>query len=229
MTHEFRLFNPRFSPGCRGDSPASSQTHCKVKCTLRLDRRATLRVITVVTPLVSRHCWPTSGGTVTVCGVFGLNRAQQPSPRLFFYHNATRFDKSFTCSPSFVLLLVQTGSGKTYTMGTGFDVNIPDEELGIIPRAVHHLFKGIEERREAAQKQGRPAPEFKINAQFLEVNARPGAGVRGQGSGSGGAPWPLAAVTGGWRGVGAGGLGADSCSILSERDGFLEESEKCGR
>lgn len=54
-------------------------------------------------------------------------------------------------------------------MGTGFDVNIPDEELGIIPRAVHHLFKGIEERREAAQQQGRPVPEFKINAQFLEV------------------------------------------------------------
>ncbi|XP_067349052.1 kinesin-like protein KIF21A isoform X3 [Channa argus] len=63
----------------------------------------------------------------------------------------------------------QTGSGKTYTMGTGFDVNILDEELGIIPRAVHHLFKGIEERRQAAQEQGRPVPEFKINAQFLEL------------------------------------------------------------
>ncbi len=64
---------------------------------------------------------------------------------------------------------MQTGSGKTYTMGTGFDVNIVDEELGIIPRAVHHLFKGIEERRQVAQEQGRPVPEFKINAQFLEV------------------------------------------------------------
>ncbi|XP_060891992.1 kinesin-like protein KIF21A isoform X2 [Labrus mixtus] len=63
----------------------------------------------------------------------------------------------------------QTGSGKTYTMGTGFDVNIMDEELGIIPRAVHHLFKGIEERRQAAQEQGQPVPEFKINAQFLEL------------------------------------------------------------
>lgn len=63
----------------------------------------------------------------------------------------------------------QTGSGKTYTMGTGFDVNIPDEELGIIPRAVHHLFQGIEERRRVAQEQGRPVPEFKINAQFLEL------------------------------------------------------------
>ncbi|XP_053740971.1 kinesin-like protein KIF21A isoform X4 [Synchiropus splendidus] len=63
----------------------------------------------------------------------------------------------------------QTGSGKTYTMGTGFDINIAEEELGIIPRAVHHLFKGIEERRQAAQEQGRPVPEFKINAQFLEL------------------------------------------------------------
>uniref|UniRef100_UPI0037E8724B kinesin-like protein KIF21A isoform X2 n=1 Tax=Semicossyphus pulcher TaxID=241346 RepID=UPI0037E8724B len=63
----------------------------------------------------------------------------------------------------------QTGSGKTYTMGTGFDVNIMEEELGIIPRAVQHLFKGIEERRQAAQEQGRPVPEFKINAQFLEL------------------------------------------------------------
>lgn len=67
---------------------------------------------------------------------------------------------------------MQTGSGKTYTMGTGFDVNIADDELGIIPRAVHHLYKGIEERRRSAQEQGRPVPEFKINAQFLEVQAR---------------------------------------------------------
>uniref|UniRef100_A0A3B4UGC7 Kinesin family member 21A n=1 Tax=Seriola dumerili TaxID=41447 RepID=A0A3B4UGC7_SERDU len=63
----------------------------------------------------------------------------------------------------------QTGSGKTYTMGTGFDVNIGEDGLGIIPRAVNHLFKGIEERRQAATEQGRPVPEFKINAQFLEL------------------------------------------------------------
>ncbi|XP_068442402.1 kinesin-like protein KIF21A isoform X2 [Clinocottus analis] len=63
----------------------------------------------------------------------------------------------------------QTGSGKTYTMGTGFDVNIEEDELGIIPRAVQHLFRGIEERRQAASEQGRPVPEFKINAQFLEL------------------------------------------------------------
>ncbi|XP_034529948.1 kinesin-like protein KIF21A isoform X2 [Notolabrus celidotus] len=63
----------------------------------------------------------------------------------------------------------QTGSGKTYTMGTGFDVNIGEDELGIIPRAVYHLFRGIEERTQAATEQGKPVPEFKINAQFLEL------------------------------------------------------------
>ncbi|XP_078798002.1 kinesin-like protein KIF21A isoform X3 [Oryzias latipes] len=63
----------------------------------------------------------------------------------------------------------QTGSGKTFTMGTGFDINIGEEELGIIPRAINHLFRGIEERRQAAAEQGTPVPEFKINAQFLEL------------------------------------------------------------
>ncbi|KAJ6666435.1 hypothetical protein lerEdw1_000710 [Lerista edwardsae] len=63
----------------------------------------------------------------------------------------------------------QTGAGKTYTMGTGFDVNIMESEQGIIPRAVKHLFKCIEEKKHAAIKQGLPPPEFKVNAQFLEL------------------------------------------------------------
>ncbi|XP_063164046.1 kinesin-like protein KIF21A isoform X7 [Candoia aspera] len=63
----------------------------------------------------------------------------------------------------------QTGAGKTYTMGTGFDVNIMEEEQGIIPRAVKHLYKCIEEKKHAAMKQGLPPPEFKVNAQFLEL------------------------------------------------------------
>ncbi|XP_065554463.1 kinesin-like protein KIF21B isoform X3 [Lathamus discolor] len=68
-----------------------------------------------------------------------------------------------------VLAYGQTGAGKTYTMGTGFDVNISEEEQGIIPRAISHLFSGIEERKRAAQSQGRVAPEFKVSAQFLEL------------------------------------------------------------
>ncbi|KFO84415.1 Kinesin-like KIF21A, partial [Buceros rhinoceros silvestris] len=62
-----------------------------------------------------------------------------------------------------------TGAGKTYTMGTGFDVNITEEEQGIISRAVTHLFRCIEEKKQAAIKQGLPPPDFKVNAQFLEL------------------------------------------------------------
>lgn len=54
-------------------------------------------------------------------------------------------------------------------MGTGFDVNITEEEQGIISRAVKHLFRCIEEKKQAAIKQGLPPPDFKVNAQFLEV------------------------------------------------------------
>ncbi|NXG40849.1 KI21B protein, partial [Psilopogon haemacephalus] len=54
-------------------------------------------------------------------------------------------------------------------MGTGFDVSICEEEQGIIPRAIAHLFSGIEERKRAAQSQGMAAPEFKVSAQFLEL------------------------------------------------------------
>uniref|UniRef100_A0A670JHS0 Kinesin family member 21B n=1 Tax=Podarcis muralis TaxID=64176 RepID=A0A670JHS0_PODMU len=68
-----------------------------------------------------------------------------------------------------VLAYGQTGAGKTYTMGTGFDVNISEDENGIIPRAITHLFSGIEERKRAAQEQGVPVPEFKVSAQFLEL------------------------------------------------------------
>lgn len=68
-----------------------------------------------------------------------------------------------------LILFFQTGAGKTYTMGTGFDVNIMEEEQGIISRAVKHLFRSIEEKKSTAIKNGVPPPEFKVNAQFLEV------------------------------------------------------------
>ncbi|XP_043943210.1 kinesin-like protein KIF21A [Protopterus annectens] len=68
-----------------------------------------------------------------------------------------------------VLAYGQTGSGKTYTMGTGFDVTITENEQGIITRAVHHIFRCIEEKRLAAVAQRQPPPEFKVSAQFLEL------------------------------------------------------------
>ncbi|KAB0377464.1 hypothetical protein FD755_011908, partial [Muntiacus reevesi] len=68
-----------------------------------------------------------------------------------------------------VLAYGQTGAGKTYTMGTGFDVATAEEEQGIIPRAIAHLFGGIAERKRRAQEQGVARPEFKVSAQFLEL------------------------------------------------------------
>ncbi|CAL8340134.1 unnamed protein product [Lota lota] len=63
----------------------------------------------------------------------------------------------------------QTGSGKTYSMGTGFDLSVSEEDLGIIPRAVHHLFEGIHSRRADALQAGVQPPDFKVSAQFLEL------------------------------------------------------------
>jgi kinesin family protein 4/21/27 len=54
-------------------------------------------------------------------------------------------------------------------MGTGFDVEVQPEQVGIIPRAIDHLFQGIQERANRAQEAGQPAPEFKIVAQFMEL------------------------------------------------------------
>ncbi|XP_015188090.1 PREDICTED: kinesin-like protein KIF21B isoform X4 [Polistes dominula] len=68
-----------------------------------------------------------------------------------------------------VLAYGQTGSGKTYTMGTGFDVEVDDNIVGIIPRAIRHLFKGIAEKQERARERTQMPPEFKVTAQFLEL------------------------------------------------------------
>ncbi|XP_064129494.1 kinesin-like protein KIF21B isoform X9 [Loxodonta africana] len=54
-------------------------------------------------------------------------------------------------------------------MGTGFDMATSEDEQGIIPRAISHLFTGIAERKRRAQEQGVAGPEFKVSAQFLEL------------------------------------------------------------
>ncbi|KAK8400868.1 hypothetical protein O3P69_002554 [Scylla paramamosain] len=68
-----------------------------------------------------------------------------------------------------VLAYGQTGSGKTYTMGTGLEVEGDVAGVGIIPRAVEHLFRGIEERREAARATATTPPDFKVTAHFMEL------------------------------------------------------------
>lgn len=66
-------------------------------------------------------------------------------------------------------LSLQTGSGKTYTMGTGYGLNLDEHERGIIPRAVDQLFAGIARRQAEAREKGAPVPDFKVHVQFMEV------------------------------------------------------------
>lgn len=54
-------------------------------------------------------------------------------------------------------------------MGTGFDVDIDAEQVGIIPRAINHLFDGIERQVRQAKEAGEAPPQFKVSAQFLEL------------------------------------------------------------
>ena len=54
-------------------------------------------------------------------------------------------------------------------MGTGFDVNGADDQVGIIPRAVHYLFEGINVRRQNAVNESLPEPMFSVTAEFLEL------------------------------------------------------------
>ena len=68
-----------------------------------------------------------------------------------------------------VCVCCQTGSGKTYTMGTGFDMAMVPEQQGVIPRAVRQLFSTMNQLREDAIASGDPPPHFEITAQFLEV------------------------------------------------------------
>lgn len=54
-------------------------------------------------------------------------------------------------------------------MGTGFEVDISQDQVGIIPRAIKHLFNGIDKCISEAQEKGTITPEFKIMAQFMEL------------------------------------------------------------
>ncbi|KAK6630614.1 hypothetical protein RUM43_014599 [Polyplax serrata] len=54
-------------------------------------------------------------------------------------------------------------------MGTGFEVEIQENQIGILPRAIHHLFGGIKDRIQTARQNGEPPPEFKVDAQFMEL------------------------------------------------------------
>lgn len=66
----------------------------------------------------------------------------------------------------------QTGSGKTYTIGTGFDRDLSEDQEGIIPRAIRHLFSGIQAMQENPYDEDGTylgSVQFSVAAQFMEL------------------------------------------------------------
>ncbi|KAJ1370430.1 hypothetical protein KIN20_032150 [Parelaphostrongylus tenuis] len=69
-----------------------------------------------------------------------------------------------------VLAYGQTGSGKTYTMGTAFESTAVNEhEVGVIPRALAHVFCRVDELKREAQENGVLTPTFDVSVQFIEL------------------------------------------------------------
>ncbi|CAG2102543.1 unnamed protein product [Medioppia subpectinata] len=123
------------------------------------------KTCTRVTP-TEPQVWLGADKAFTYDHVFDYNSKQE-----FIYEDCVKklINGCFEGYNATVLAYGQTGSGKTYSMGTGFDVGSTSEEKGIIPRAVEHLFNGINERQREARERREPIPEFKVNAQFLEL------------------------------------------------------------
>jgi hypothetical protein len=67
----------------------------------------------------------------------------------------------------------QTGSGKTHTMGMGMEdnTNVPDAELGIVPRAINHIFTRLDAMKQAAAHGdvSGPTDEYLIRVSFVEI------------------------------------------------------------
>lgn len=69
-------------------------------------------------------------------------------------------DKLFKGFNATILAYGQTGSGKTHTMGTAFDGSL-DENVGVIPRAMHDIFERIKELSEEY--------DFVVKCSFMEL------------------------------------------------------------
>ncbi|XP_050706486.1 kinesin-like protein KIF21A isoform X1 [Eriocheir sinensis] len=123
------------------------------------------RVCTSVTP-GEPQVWLGSDKAFTYDHVF-----DQPAGQTEVYEScvAGLIEGCFEGYNATVLAYGQTGSGKTYTMGTGLEMEGDPAFVGIIPRAVEHLFRGIDERREAARATATTPPEFKVTAHFMEL------------------------------------------------------------
>jgi len=87
-----------------------------------------------------------------------------------FRQNVTDINMPFTLAlcllagyNATVLAYGQTGSGKTYTMGGAYGISVDgiEQATGIIPRVIHDLYAGMQQRAEDF--------EFLVKISYLEV------------------------------------------------------------
>ncbi|GFR41254.1 hypothetical protein Agub_g1929, partial [Astrephomene gubernaculifera] len=197
-----------------------------------LQDAAAVRVAVRVRPLItrellqgSRQCISTDGPCVTIGRDrrFTFDHAFGPNTTQEHVYQEVVSPLVESCFDGFnvtVLAYGQTGSGKTYTMGTGECRQ--EEQLGIAPRVVRHLFQGIQARKQQAA--------FHVRAQFLEIYNEDVKDLL----------LPPAEQATRWisreSGAAAGGVGAGSGSSITLRDagdgtivviGATEQSADC--
>jgi hypothetical protein len=64
----------------------------------------------------------------------------------------------------FTYFLFQTGSGKTFTMGSASNMRISGEDVGIIPRVIQSIFDQV-----ALREEQDPNCTYRVRVQFLEI------------------------------------------------------------
>ncbi|KAK7792455.1 hypothetical protein R5R35_013851 [Gryllus longicercus] len=148
-----------------GDEDTCVRVAVRIRPQIAREKIDMCRVCTTVTPGEPQVTLGTDK-SFTYDYVFDMDSTQQ---NVYDRCVASLVDGSLQGYNATILAYGQTGSGKTYSMGSGFDVDLQPEQVGIIPRAIGHLFEGIRGLCEAARENGQPPPEFKVVAQFMEL------------------------------------------------------------
>ncbi|XP_047115391.1 chromosome-associated kinesin KIF4A [Schistocerca piceifrons] len=103
---------------------------------------------------------------VQICGTersFTYNYVFGPeSSQTEFYNTAVKnlVECVFKGYNVTILAYGQTGSGKTYSMGTCYNPHVPENEMGVIPRAIKDIFQGMEKRNDW---------QFRVTVSFMEL------------------------------------------------------------
>lgn len=92
--------------------------------------------------------------TFTFNYVFGSENSQETFYNTAIKNIVTRIFEGYNVT---ILAYGQTGSGKTHSMGTDYS---GAEDMGVIPRAMHDIFKIVESKEEW---------DFKISVSFMEL------------------------------------------------------------